>query len=330
MLAAFNGVDGGPEFSKAVEVFLSKWGFRCPGEIDACTPRWSDNPLSLLQFVAGNLSSGEIGDHQKHFQHVRQQAEQLIRTMQLEVRQCSRFPGIGAVKSFIIGRLCRVTRSAAGLREHPKAYIIRSLNMSRQIILKEAEKLVETGLLQTLEDAHYLFVDEIAFLLERPNIYSQQAIAQLIAQRKADLERFEKMQPSRVFTTYGERVESSHSNSHLPQGALAGVPVSSGVVEGIARVVLDPHTTVLEKGEVLIAPFTDPGWTPLFINAVGLAMEVGGLMTHGSVVAREYGIPAVVSVPNITKLVKTGQRVRIDGTSGYVQILEERTEGQDS
>ncbi len=107
----------------------------------------------------------------------------------------------------------------------------------------------------------------------------------------------------------------------LPEGALVGSAASSGTIEGIAKVVLDPTQDVLAKGEILIAPFTDPGWTPLFINAAALVMEVGGLMTHGSVVAREYGIPAVVGVPDATRQIKTGQRVRVHGDDGFVEIL---------
>lgn len=108
-----------------------------------------------------------------------------------------------------------------------------------------------------------------------------------------------------------------------PPGALVGNPVSPGVVEGVVRVVHDPHTETLHPGEILVAHFTDPGWTPLFIDAAGRIMEVGGAMNHGSVVAREYGIPAVVGVRDATKKLRTGQRVRLDGNRGIIEILDE-------
>ena len=130
------------------------------------------------------------------------------------------------------------------------------------------------------------------------------------------------MTPPRVITSEGEIVAARHDHANLPAGALAGSPVSAGVVEGVARVVLDPQSERLQPGEILVAPFTDPGWTPLFINAAGLVMETGGLMTHGSVVAREYGIPAVVAVPDATRIIRTGQRLRVHGSEGYVEILE--------
>jgi pyruvate,water dikinase len=114
---------------------------------------------------------------------------------------------------------------------------------------------------------------------------------------------------------------AQHNRDNIPTGALAGTAVSAGIIEGIAHVVLDPTTETLQPGEILIAPFTDPGWTPLFINAAGLVMEVGGLMTHGSVIAREYGIPAVVAVPNATKLIQSGQPLRLNGDAGYVELL---------
>ena len=131
------------------------------------------------------------------------------------------------------------------------------------------------------------------------------------------------MNPPRLLTSEGESGVATHQRTDLPQGAIGGSPASPGTVEGIARVILDPSTAVLEAGEILVAPYTDPGWTPLFVNASGLVLEVGGMMTHGSVVAREYGIPAVVCVPDATTLIQTGQRIVVNGSLGYVQIIEE-------
>jgi len=146
----------------------------------------------------------------------------------------------------------------------------------------------------------------------------------LVAERRAALARFRKLQAPRVMTSEGEIPAVTLASGHAPAGALVGSPVSAGVVEGLARVVRDPQTEMLNPGEILVAPFTDPGWTPLFINAAGLVMEVGGLMTHGSVVAREYGIPAVVGVLDATTRIKTGQRLRVHGEAGYVEILDDQ------
>ena len=114
----------------------------------------------------------------------------------------------------------------------------------------------------------------------------------------------------------------TYARQDVPPGALVGNPVSAGVVEGVAHVVHDPQRAQLQPGEILVAPFTDPGWTPLFINAAGLVMEIGGALAHGSVVAREYGIPAVVGVRDATTKIRTGQRLRVDGNRGVVEMLE--------
>ncbi|WP_239643366.1 PEP-utilizing enzyme [Natronococcus jeotgali] len=126
-----------------------------------------------------------------------------------------------------------------------------------------------------------------------------------------------------VLTSEGEAPSAAIEHEDIPDGALVGTGVSSGVVEGTARVVHDPSKETIERGEILIAPSSDPGWTPLFLNAAGMVVEVGGRMSHGALVAREYGLPAVVSVPEATRRIKTGQRVRIDGTRGTVEILED-------
>jgi len=150
---------------------------------------------------------------------------------------------------------------------------------------------------------------------------NEPTLEERVSRRKEEHQRNRKLSPPRVMTSEGEIVTKKHAGENLPANAIAGSAASPGVAEGKAKVVLDPSTAILEAGEILVAPFTDPGWTPLFINAKGLVMEVGGLMTHGSVVAREYGIPAVVCVPDATKKIQTGQHIRVNGDEGFVEIL---------
>ena len=154
-------------------------------------------------------------------------------------------------------------------------------------------------------------------------IETNESLIELVEQRKEDYQHYRKLSAPRVITSDGEEIKVSYRRENLPEGALVGMPVSAGVIEGIAKVITDPGDSPLNKGEILVAPFTDPGWTPLFINAAGLVMEVGGLLTHGTVVAREYGIPAVVGIADATKLIQTGQKIRVDGNAGFVLILEE-------
>lgn len=147
------------------------------------------------------------------------------------------------------------------------------------------------------------------------------ATRHIICKRKEEYKLFEKLTPPRVITSEGEIIAGKYKQENLPAGAMAGLPVSSGVIEGRARVILSMEDANLEEGDILVTTFTDPSWTPLFVSIKGLVTEVGGLMTHGAVIAREYGLPAVVGVENATKLIKDGQRIRVHGTEGYVEIL---------
>jgi rifampicin phosphotransferase len=193
-----------------------------------------------------------------------------------------------------------------------------ALDGVRILLLEIGDELMADERIEQTEDVWFLEYDELLAALEDP----AQELRTRIATRRADHLRHQGMYPPRVMTSEGEIPQVRHAAGHAPAGALVGSPASGGVVEGIARVVMDPRAEVLDKGEILVAPFTDPGWTPLFLNAAGLVMEVGGLMTHGSVVAREYGIPAVVCVPGVTKQIRTGQRIRVHGDGGWVEILD--------
>jgi len=143
----------------------------------------------------------------------------------------------------------------------------------------------------------------------------------MINKRKGEYKLFEKLTPPRVITSDGEIITGKYKREHLPAKAIVGLAVSSGVIEGRARVILKMEDAGLEDGDILVTSFTDPSWTPLFISIKGLVTEVGGLMTHGAVIAREYGLPAVVGVEDATKLIKDGQKIRVNGTEGYVEVL---------
>ncbi|MCA1072744.1 hypothetical protein K9O30_03135 [Clostridium bowmanii] len=151
---------------------------------------------------------------------------------------------------------------------------------------------------------------------------NNESLIELINPRKEEYLHFRKLSEPRVLTSDGEEIKSGYKRDNIPEGALVATPVSSGVIEGIARVITDPSKAFINKGEILVAPFTDPGWTPLFINAAALVMEIGGLLTHGTVVAREYGMPAVVGITDATKIIRTGQRIRVDGNAGFVLIIQ--------
>jgi pyruvate,water dikinase len=189
----------------------------------------------------------------------------------------------------------------------------------RQAILESAQLAVQRGLLQAADEVWFLKLGELAQLLE--GTANASLTRERIAQRQEAHARFARLTPPRLMTSDGESLKAA-SAFVLPPNTLAGIAASSGVVEGFARVILDPARDRLAPGEILVAPFTDPGWTPLFVHARALVMEVGGMMTHGSVIAREYGLPAVVGVEGATHTIQTGQRLRVDGDHGLVILLD--------
>jgi pyruvate,water dikinase len=175
---------------------------------------------------------------------------------------------------------------------------------------------VAAGVLQEKEDLFYIRFEELQDVVR-----TQQVDEQLIQQRKDAFTAYQSLTPPRVVTSDGEVVSGANRRDDVPAGALAGLAVSGGTVEGRARVILDVTKADLEAGDILVTAYTDPSWTPLFVAIKGLVTEVGGLMTHGAVIAREYGLPAVVGVEHVTRLIRDGQRIRVNGTDGYVEIL---------
>ncbi len=308
-LAALRSVAGGEEFHRAMQAFLARYGMRGGSEIDITRPRWNEDPTPLVRMLVGNLAQDESGAHRAH--HARLKAQALAAADRM-IAAAS--PG----RRPLVRRLVRVCRANLAIREHPKFLLVRILDLFKGVTLESAGLLVREGRLVGAGDADYLTIEELRDALrgEGPDLRP------IVADRRDEHGRDRGRTPPRVMTSEGEVVTRKHARTDLPPGALAGSPASPGVVEGVARVVLDPGTAILQAGEILVAPFTDPGWTPLFINARGLVMEVGGLMTHGSVVAREYGIPAVVCVPDATKTIATGRRIRVNGDEGYVELLD--------
>ncbi|MGW6083599.1 PEP-utilizing enzyme, partial [Bacillus subtilis] len=213
-------------------------------------------------------------------------------------------------------RMIDIIRNFSGFREYPKYGMVNRYFVYKQALLKEAEQLIEAGVIHEKEDIYYLTFEELHEVVRTHKLDYQ-----IISARKDEYTLYEKLSPPRVITSDGEIVTGEYKRENLPAGAIVGLPVSSGVIEGRARVILNMEDADLEDGDILVTSFTDPSWTPLFVSIKGLVTEVGGLMTHGAVIAREYGLPAVVGVENAAKLIKDGQRIRVHGTEGYIEIL---------
>ncbi|HZS79541.1 MAG TPA: phosphoenolpyruvate synthase [Ktedonobacteraceae bacterium] len=303
---------GGKEVRDAISDFLSTYGMRGVGEIDITRPRWSEKPTILVPLILSNIKNFEPGEGKRRFEQGRQEA---LKKEQELLERLKRLPD-GEKKAKETQRMISLMRNFIGYREYPKYGLVNRYFVYKQALLKEAERLVQAGVLREKEDIYYLTFEEL-----REVIRTHTLDYQIINKRKDEYKFYEKLTPPRVITSDGEIIVGKYKREHLPAEALAGLPVSSGVIEGRARVILHMEDADLEDGDILVTSFTDPSWTPLFVSIKGLVTEVGGLMTHGAVIAREYGLPAVVGVENATKLIKDGLRIRVNGTEGYVEIL---------
>ena len=281
------------------------------GEIDITRPRWSERPTTLVPLILGHVRSFGPGEAARRFERGRQEAREKEREL------LERLRGLpdGERKAEETQRMIDRVRTFTGYREYPKYGMIGRYFVYKQALLAEAERLVQAGVLREKEDIFYLRLQELHEVVR-----TQQVDGQLIHRRKEEFKSYQALTPPRVLTSDGEAVAGSYRRDDLPAGALAGLPVSAGTVEGRARVVLDMAQADLEPGDILVTAYTDPSWTPLFVAIRGLVTEVGGLMTHGAVIAREYGLPAVVGVEQATRLIRDGQRIRVHGTEGYVEI----------
>lgn len=305
-------VEGGQKAKDVITAYLNKYGMRCAGEIDITRSRWSEKPTTLIPMILGNIKNFEPNASQKKFEQGRKEA---LEKEQALLERLKQLPN-GEHKAKETKRNIDLIRNFSGFREYPKYGMINRYFVYKQALRKEAEQLVQAGVIQGEEDIYYLTFEEL-----EEAVLTNKLDYQIIDKRKEAYKLYEKLTPPRVITSDGEIVAGEYKRENLPDEAIVGLPVSSGVIEGRARVILNMEDADLEEGDILVTSFTDPSWTPLFVSIKGLVTEVGGLMTHGAVVAREYGLPAVVGVENATKLIKDGQRILVNGTEGYIQIL---------
>ncbi|AOZ90910.1 phosphoenolpyruvate synthase [Paenibacillus crassostreae] len=304
--------EGGQETQDAFYDYLSKYGMRCAGEIDITRTRWSEKPTTLVPMILSNIKNFEPNASKRKFEQGRQEA---LKKEQELLDRLKQLPD-GEQKAEETKRMIDLVRNFIGYREYPKYGYIYRFFVYKQALMKEAEQLVQVGVIHEKEDIYDLTFEELHEVIRTNKLDYQ-----IISKRKDEYKFYEKLTPPRVITSDGEIIVGKYKRENLPAEAIVGLPVSSGVIEGRARVILNMEDADLEDGDILVTSFTDPGWTPLFVSIKGLVTEVGGLMTHGAVIAREYGLPAVVGVENATKLIKDGQRIRVHGTEGYIEIL---------
>jgi rifampicin phosphotransferase len=303
---------GGREAREAIRTFLAKYGMRCVGEIDITRPRWSERPTTLVPVILGNIKNFEPGAGKRRFEQGRQEAWNKEQEL---LRRLRALPD-GERKAEETKRMIDRVRTFIGYREYPKYGMVSRYFVYKQALLEEAARLVQGHVLRETEDIFFLTLHELHDVVR-----THQVDEQLIRERKDAFRSYQALTPPRVLTSDGEVIAGAYRRDDLPAGALVGLPVSAGTIEGRARVILDMAQADLKAGDILVTAYTDPSWTPLFVAIKGLVTEVGGLMTHGAVIAREYGLPAVVGVEQATQLIRDGQRIRVHGTDGYVEIL---------
>ncbi|PGZ73116.1 phosphoenolpyruvate synthase [Bacillus sp. AFS029637] len=304
--------EGGEKARDAMNDFLNKYGMRCSGEIDITKTRWSEQPTTIIPMILNNIRDFEAGASKRKFEEGLQEATEKEEEL---VDRLQHLPD-GKQKVEETKRMIRNIRNFIGYREYPKYGMINRYFIYKQALRKEAEQLVQSGVIHEVDDIYYLTFEELHEVVRTNKLDYE-----VIHKQKNEYKLYEKLTPPRVITSDGEIIAGKYKRENLPAEAIVGLPVSSGVIEGRARVILNMEDANLEEGDILVTAFTDPGWTPLFVSIKGLVTEVGGLMTHGAVIAREYGLPAVVGVENATKLIKDGQRIRVHGTEGYIEIL---------
>jgi pyruvate,water dikinase len=302
---------GGHEARDAIQAYLDRYGMRCVGEIDITRPRWSEQPTTLVPVILAHVENFEPGAAERRFAQGRKAAAEYARELLGRLRT---LPD-GDAKAEETERMIERLRTFAGYREYPKYGIVSRYFVYKQALLEEAAHLVQAGVIADIDDISYLTFQELHDVVRTHQWHDE-----LIRERKQAFRWQQRLTPPRVLTSEGEVVSGAYRRGGLPRGALVGLAVSSGVVEGRARVVREMADADLEPGDVLVTVHTDPSWSPLFVGISGVVTEVGGLMTHGAVIAREYGLPAVVGVERATQVIRDGQRIRVDGTHGYVEV----------
>ena len=285
---------------------------RCIGEIDITRPRWSEQPSTLLPMILSNVKNFEPGEADRRFEEGRHEAQEKERELLRRVRATPDGESKAAEAKAMIDRV----RTFMGYREYPKYHMVSRYFVYKKALLHEAERLVQAPVLRAPEDIFFLRFDEFREVVRRHRVDDQ-----LLTQRRDAMQGYRALTPPRVLTSDGEIVDGKYRRDDVPADALVGLAVSAGTVEGHARVIADIAQADLEPGDILVTAYTDPSWTPLFVAIKGLVTEVGGMMTHGAVIAREYGLPAVVNVERATQLIRDGDMIRVHGGEGYVEIL---------
>jgi pyruvate,water dikinase len=305
--------------SPSGEEFLAEWnrfmkvhGHHCRGEIELYNRRWSETPDYLLGLIRSYLGSMDRTNPLENHKRLAVECEQLAKRCRRKLTN--------PVKRAVFNHLLVRAQYGSAFRENIKSEFIKFMAFVRSMLLELGRKLANRSLIGDSDDVFFLKLEELGRLARGQ---SKVDIRQIIAARRADYEKWQAITPPNLI------IGKFDPDRYVPEEVktdgqqLKGLAVSPGVVSGKARVILRAdNNEQVQAGEILVAPFTDPGWTPYFVPAAGIVMDQGGLLSHGAIIAREYGIPAVVNVGNATRVIKTGQTIEVDGDRGVVRLLK--------
>ncbi|MDH4240827.1 MAG: PEP-utilizing enzyme, partial [Phycisphaerae bacterium] len=304
--------DSGKDFLKTWNGFMQRHGHHCRAELELYNPRWSETPDYILKLIRTYIAQIGKTDPVKNFAGLAQQRKQLEQQCRKKLKN--------PLKRMIFNHLLFRSQQGSVFRENVKSQVIKLIVTLRKMLLELGKKLADKGVLKNQDDVFFLRLEELEPVAWGKADFD---IHQVVAARRAEYDRNSLISPPDVI--FGKFDPDKYILDPVDTDVekLTGLPVSPGVVTGKARVILraDADQQVL-AGEILVAPFTDPGWTPYFVTAAAIVMDQGGILSHGSIVAREYGIPAVVNVGSATQIIKTGQTIEVDGNQGIVKILQ--------
>lgn len=290
-------------FMDAWNDFMRKFGFRGPGEVDVATPRYQDDPMIIIDQMKSYAELAPENSPRAILEKQAADREKAFKTLLASVKNRKRFSS-----------LYQVLVNLGGYREIHKYYLVYAGNKIRYRALSTATRLVEEQRLESVGDIFYLTVDELQKGLDDASIN----LKEKIVANKALMAPFQRVgQFPPVIDSRGRILRPDRPKPS--PGEIYGDPVSAGKVTGRAVIVNYVGEKAIRNGDILVAKAADPGWTPLFINASGILLEVGGMLQHGSLIAREYGKPCIAGIENLTRLVKDGEMLEIDGSTGLIK-----------
>jgi rifampicin phosphotransferase len=306
-----SSIDSGRDFVSAWDGFMDRHGHLCRGEIELANPRWAEQPDRILDMLRSYLPDPEATNPHKR-------REISARRREESFADCLK--RLNPFKRWIFSWVVRKAQLGSRIRENVKNCFVLAVAVVRRMLLELGQRLTARGILSETEDVFFVLRPELEEVVN--GTIDRQEIRRRIAVRRREYDFNCSLNPPSVLVGRFDPAQQVHSRPDSASSFLTGFAVSTGTATGPARVILHASDDFVRPGEILVAPFTDPGWTPYFVNAAGIVMDQGGLLSHGSIVAREFGIPCVVNVGPATQIIQTGRIIRVDGNTGTVYLTE--------